>query len=148
MSITETVQDRLEQTFVADTGATGLNNSASSAYVRFWKPYRDPFVDQANGPGNWPAVLTKVDVQPMHSSGCMKYRVRASFVVRLDRQVTHADATTYLVINQIALVMAAAAWTEYNDYCFSPWTVLDEQEGPRSSVAIEQILTAECYASR
>ena len=59
MSFHKAIHDGCLAIYTADTGGTGLNNSASAAYVRFWGRSGDANIGEDRSP-NWPYVESEV----------------------------------------------------------------------------------------
>ena len=149
MSVTDTLQARLAAIYTADTGATGLNNSSSTAYVRAWFYSRDPNSDQRNSQRNWPYVVVNIAAQPMHSSACQKYRMGVQMMVYFDRQsmVNDSSATMFAVVERLRTVFHGVTPATQNDWYFSPLQIRDEREGPANGIELVQIVEFLTYAT-
>lgn len=93
MEAAEAIYTRVLSRFAADTGATGLNNSASPAYVREFHRQGDPLSRQVKG---WPSIdvaVTSEDKSPPPGAAptCEMFDSVVTFIVETDRDTGLGD---------------------------------------------------------
>lgn len=115
MDVHEALFDQLNTKFTADTGASGLNNSASAGYVRHFVRMGDPSIGE-DLTGNWPKIIVEMMDVDASSYGNRYARLLVRFHVRTRRDEGFAPMNAInkqlaVLLDNVALAASTSPWT-------------------------------------